>query len=133
MDDYLKNHGVFSWDELMTSDVEGAKDFYGKLFGWEWVEYPTDMGTYWVVKAAGREIAGVMGLPPMAKGMPPMWGSYVTVDDVDKTVEKAKEMGGSVIVGPRDIPDTGRFAVLQDPQGAVLNVITYSEKVLAEK
>jgi predicted enzyme related to lactoylglutathione lyase len=54
-----------------------------------------------------------------------MWGVYVSVDDVDATAEAAKEMGGQVLMGPQDIPEVGRFCVLQDPNGALISAITY--------
>lgn len=109
----------------MTTDPEAAKRFYGELFGWKWEEYHMQGMTYTVVKVAGEEMGGIMPIPPEASGTPPNWGTYVTVDDVDATVKKAESMKAKVIVPPRDIPDVGRFAVIQDPQGAVLMVITY--------
>lgn len=66
-----------------------------------------------------------MTIPPSAEGMPPNWGVYVTVDDVDATAKLAAEMAGKVCLPPQDIPQVGRFCVLQDPQGAMINVITY--------
>jgi uncharacterized protein len=67
-----------------------------------------------------------MGMPPDAPPMPPAWGCYVTVDDVDATLEKCAALGGKVLVPPMDVPTVGRMAVIQDPQGATLSVITYS-------
>jgi predicted enzyme related to lactoylglutathione lyase len=69
-----------------------------------------------------------MALPPEAAagGMPPNWGSYVTVTDVDATARKAIELGGKVVHGPADIPGIGRSAVIIDPQGAAINVIAYA-------
>jgi predicted enzyme related to lactoylglutathione lyase len=69
-----------------------------------------------------------MAIPSEAKagGMPPSWGSYVTVTDVDAVARKAAELGGKVVHGPQDIPGVGRMAVIVDPQGAALNVIAYS-------
>ena len=96
--DAFKTHGAFSWPG----------------------------GTYNVVKANGAPIGGVMAMPPQAGAMPPVWVGYVTVTDADATVRKAVELGGSVIHGPEDIPKIGRFAVIKDPQGAVLNVIAYA-------
>jgi uncharacterized protein len=69
-----------------------------------------------------------MPIPSKAEGTPPCWNSYVTVDDIDKTAAKAQELGGTIIVPPSDIPDVGRFAVIQDPQGAVISAITYLKK-----
>jgi predicted enzyme related to lactoylglutathione lyase len=68
-----------------------------------------------------------MAMPPQGKKkMPPQWGAYVTVDDVDLTAKKAAKLGGKVLVPPQDIPGVGRFSVLQDPQGAMISVITYT-------
>ena len=64
----------------------------------------------------------------MAAGMPPTWGAYVTVDDVEATVAQAEKLGGKICIPPTDIPTVGRFAVIQDPQGAMLSVITYVKK-----
>ncbi|UCG39474.1 MAG: VOC family protein [bacterium] len=126
MDERLFRHGAFSWFELMTGDVEGAGDFYGRLFGWtvEKMEMQNGM-TYNVVKVNGEAAGGIMAMPPQAGAMPSMWGIYVTVDDVDATASAVKDMGGQVLMGPQDIPEVGRFCVIQDPQGAVLSVITY--------
>jgi predicted enzyme related to lactoylglutathione lyase len=107
----------------MTTDPEAAKRFYGELFGWKWEEFHMPGMTYTVVKVAGEEMGGIMQIPAEAGGAPPSWGTYVTVDDVDATVKKAESMQAKGIVPPRDIPDVGRFAVIQDPQGAVLMVI----------
>jgi uncharacterized protein len=125
MDEQFKQHGAFSWCELMTTDVDAAKTFYTKLFGWETEAMTMPGMTYTVVKAGGKGIGGIMTIPKEAKGAPPMWGSYVTVDDVDKTAQTAKQLGAKILVPPTDIPTVGRFCVIQDPQGAVINAITY--------
>lgn len=128
MDKPCNLHGAFSWCELLTNDVDTAKHFYGKLFGWTLEPAPTALPgvDYTLVKCADQPIGGMMAIPPDVTGMPPHWGTYVTVDDVDATVKLAEEMGGKVLVAPKDIPGIGRFGVLQDPQGAVISVITYS-------
>ena len=125
MDEQHMQHGAFSWNELLTTDVEAAKDFYTKLFGWTTQDMPMEGMTYTVVGAGGKDVGGIMKIPAEAEGMPPAWGCYVTVDDIDTTVRTAKQLGGKVLVGPMDIPDVGRFCVIQDPQGAVISAITY--------
>jgi predicted enzyme related to lactoylglutathione lyase len=70
-----------------------------------------------------------MPLPPGAQGMPPAWISYVTVDDTDATAQQAEKLGGKVMMPPRDIPEVGRIAVLVDPQGAAIAIITYAKKL----
>lgn len=126
MDEQFKLHGAFSWCELMTTDVDAAKKFYTSLFGWETDEMTMPGMSYTVVKAGGKDMGGIMAMPPDApKGMPPMWGCYVTVDDVDATAKSAQKLGAKLLVKPQDIPDVGRFCVIQDPQGAVISAITY--------
>lgn len=127
MEDQFKQHGAFSWCELITSDTEAAKRFYTSLFGWDMEVMSVPGMVYTVVKAGGKGIGGIMETPEQAQGMPPMWGAYVTVDDVDETARAAQQLGGKLLVEPRDIPDVGRFCVIQDPQGAMINVITYVE------
>lgn len=125
MDEKLKKHGAISWNELLTGDVEAAKSFYGQLFGWTYEDAPMDDMTYTLVKADGEEAAGIMPMPPEAGQMPPAWGMYVTVDDVDAAAEKAAALGGKLVVPPQDIPDMGRFCVISDPQGAFIGMISY--------
>ncbi len=123
MSSVFETHGAFSWCELMTEDVEKARAFYTKLLGWTLEDGD---GGYIVVKAGEQQIGGMMKTPPEAAGTPSQWGAYVTVDDVDAQSEKAKALGGAVLVAPTDIPNVGRFSVIQDPTGATLNLISYT-------
>ena len=126
MAEIIREHGAFSWHELMTTDPEEAKAFYGELLGWEFRDEPMPDMTYTIVKTGTGETGGLMKLPAQAAGMPPNWGVYMTVEDVDASAKQAVELGGKVLMPPQDIPDTGRFAVIQDPQGATFSIITYS-------
>ena len=124
----MKQHGVFSWNELVTTDVPAAKKFYREALGWELSDMKNgDMG-YTMAKIGNQEVAGIMGMPQEAQGMPPAWGSYVTVDDVEARVARVTALGGKLLVAPRDIPSVGRFAIIADPQGAMLTMITYFQK-----
>jgi predicted enzyme related to lactoylglutathione lyase len=125
MDEQFKQHGAFSWCELMTTDADAAKAFYTKLFGWDTEDMSMPGMTYTVVKAGGKGIGGIMTIPKEAQGMPPKWGPYVTVDDVDQTARTAEQLGAKLRMPPQDIPDVGRFCVIEDPQGAVICAITY--------
>lgn len=128
MTDPMKQHGAFSWNELMTTDARAAKAFYGDLFGWALEDMQTnDMG-YTIAKAGDKEVAGIMVMPPEAGDMPPTWGAYVTVNDVEASAKQAEALGGKIMLAPRDIPDVGRFCVICDPQGAALSLITYFNK-----
>jgi predicted enzyme related to lactoylglutathione lyase len=126
--DAYKTHGAFSWSELMTSDPEAALRFYRQLLGWTTDTMPMPGGTYHVLKADGTAIGGVMKMSKEAAagGMPPSWGCYVTVKDVDECARQVPALGGKVLHPPTDIPSVGRFAVIADPQGAWLSVITYA-------
>jgi predicted enzyme related to lactoylglutathione lyase len=126
-EDVYKTHGAFSWSELMTSDPKAACDFYGKLFGWKFENMDMGTGPYHVVKVGETSVAGVMGKPPgVPADMPSMWGSYVTVSNLDETVATVKRLGGGILMEPMEVKTVGRMAVIRDPQGAALSVIQYS-------
>ena len=127
MHEFLMKHGVFSWNELMTSDLEGAKDFYGKLFGWTYDQTEMESGcTYAVAKLGDAMVGGLFVKPPtVPENVPPSWGAYVTVDNVNNMAERVKELGGTIIFPLTDIPEVGRFCVTMDPQGAVISLISY--------
>lgn len=114
--------GTPSWIEYSSADQEASKRFYGQLFGWDFDDQPmsddqgTSMGTYSLAQVQGDRVAG-MG-PIMAPGQPASWGVYLASDDVDASVEKARQAGGQVLVEPMDVPDQGRMAWIQDPGGA---------------
>lgn len=127
MSDAMTTHGAFSWSELMTDDVEGAIKFYKEVLGWEIDEAPFPDMVYYVIRSSnGEMVGGIMKMPPEAAGMPSTWGTYVTVTDVDAAAAQAEKAGGKILVPPREIPMVGRMCVVQDPQGAVLSLITYA-------
>lgn len=128
MTDAMKQHGAMSWNELMTTDVDGAKAFYSKLFGWSFQELNAGDMPYTMAKAGESDAAGLVNIPEESAGMPPTWGAYVTVDDVDASAEQVWTLGGKVLMPPTDIPEVGRFCVIQDPQGATIAMITYLEE-----
>ena len=116
--------GVFVWDELVTTDVEAAKRFYGDVLGWE--SRDVDMGNnfaYTLFSSGGADRAGAMLQPQGSEGAPPAWLTYLGTDDVDGTIEKARSLGvTSVFMEPTDIPTIGRSAVFADPTGAVVGL-----------
>jgi len=113
--------GYFVWYDLMTTDPKAAMEFYTKVMGWGTQDWPSPMPyTMWTVD--GNPIGGVAKQNEEQGKAPPHWLASVAVKDVDRSVERVKELGGSVHFGPDDIPDTGRFAVIQDPQGAFIGL-----------
>ena len=129
MENAMKQHGAFSWNELVTTDIAGAKVFYADMFGWTLEDEVMPSMTYTMAKIGDQGVAGMMAMPPEAKGMPSMWGGYVTVDDVDKAAAKAEGLGAKIMVPAQDIPDVGRFVVISDPQGAMVTMITYVDDI----
>ncbi len=124
--DAYKTHGAFSWNELMTTDPAAAATFYGKLFGWTAKDMGEKMGGYRVVSVGETGVGGIMAMPKDGPPMPPCWGCYVTVTNVDTTLAQCNALGGQTLVPPMDVPGVGRMAVLKDPQGAVFSIMTYS-------
>jgi predicted enzyme related to lactoylglutathione lyase len=120
---------TFCWNELATPDPSAAGTFYAALLGWTIQEVPTvgPLGpmTYTLFKKGSRPVAGMLKMEgPMWQGIPPHWMGYIEVADVDISIAKAVELGGKVCVPPTDIPDVGRFAVLTDPVGATVALMT---------
>ena len=114
-------HGQFVWYELTTPDAEASKKFYPRFTGWGVQPFDKD---YDMWTTGGVPFAGIFKLTDQLRqqGVPPNWMAYVEADDVDATVAKAKSLGATVMAGPGDIPNVGRYAVVVDPQGAAFGV-----------
>jgi predicted enzyme related to lactoylglutathione lyase len=115
------SEGVFVWDELGTTDVDGAQRFYEQVFGWTAKDMGEDFGGYRIFHRGDDQIGGLMA--NQDPSIPAIWTPYVGVDDTDAMCKKATELGAGVIVEPMDVPTVGRFAILKDPQGAVFGII----------
>jgi predicted enzyme related to lactoylglutathione lyase len=118
-------NGLFGWVDLVSTDVDAAKEFYGRLFGWEFEDRPTPMGpAYTMCSIGGSTVAGIGPQPPgMAEqGIPSMWNSYVLVEDLDATCDAAGAAGGAVVMPAMDIMTEGRMAMVADPSGAVVGL-----------
>jgi len=115
--------GAMVWNELVTPDVKSAKDFYTKLFDWETEEMKMERFVYTQFKVDGKGMAGMLPTPPDAKGLPPIWTVYFSVEDCDKTAKNVESFGGKIMRPPEDIPKVGRFAIFKDPQDAMFAVI----------
>ena len=113
--------GTFGWNELATTDLSAASDFYTKVFGWGLGEGLRDEARIFTV---GGEM--VCGAHPAGEGEFPAWSIWFTVEDCDASTAKAVELGGSVMMPPNDM-DFGRGAVVGDPQGAVFGLAAVTE------
>lgn len=113
--------GRFVWHDLMTTDAASVVPFYSSLLGWQIHERPMGPYVYRMIMAGPGPIGGIVE----EKAIPHShWMPYLAVESVDGAAERCKELGGSVCVPPTDIPQTGRFAVAGDPQGAYYSLYT---------
>jgi uncharacterized protein len=117
----VKEPGAMTWNELTTRDPGAAKAFYGEVFGWSFEEKEFDRGSYTVIELGGEGFGGITDRIPA--DLPAHWLVYFAVEDADATVSEATERGGEAAVGPFDIDEVGRIAVIKDPWGAIFAVI----------
>lgn len=111
--------GSFCWNELYTRDPDAATTFYTGLFGWTSETITTSGGQpYTAFRNGDRPAAGMMRIQEAWGDMPPNWAVYFAVGDLDAAMEKARATGGTIGMDPIAVPDLGRFAFVQDPQGA---------------
>ncbi len=114
--------GSLCWNELFTTNVDAAGKFYANTFGWKTKAIDMGpMGTYTLFNRPNDEknnAGGMMQMPPNMKGVPSNWIAYFAVTDCDASTKKVNDLGGKTIAPPMDIPDIGRFSIVQDPQGA---------------
>ena len=115
--------GVPCWVDASLPDPEKALPFYEGLFGWAFEDVmPEGSDTpYFIGRIRGADAAAVSSLP---EGGPPMptWNTYIWVDSADQAAAKARDAGGAILAEPFDVMESGRMAVLADPEGAVFNV-----------
>jgi hypothetical protein len=115
--------GSLTWNELNTRDLDGAKGFYGAVFGWAFRE--SEMAGFPYVVAKVNETA-VCGFQPMVgtwpADMPAHWLVYFAVHDCDRSTQHTAALGGTVLQPPTSLP-IGRYAVLADPQGGMFAVL----------
>jgi uncharacterized protein len=105
--------GTFCWADLGTADQQAAARFYGGLFGWEPEARSNPFGgVYTMMRLDGKEVAGL-------RDGPAAWLSYVSVEEVEASVARVRELGGIVVDGPARVGAAGRMALVQDPQGAL--------------
>ena len=121
-------HGAFHWNELRTRDVAAAKAFYSDVCGWRAEDMPMpggQGGTYTIFNNANGPVGGMVDMTGMMPDeVPAHWAAFVAVDDVDAAVAKAESGGGKVLMAAFDVPDVGRIAIVEDPAGAPIGIMT---------
>lgn len=118
--------GSFCWTEIASGDAAKCKQFYSNVFGWAFNDSQAQAGPFEYHEfstGGGYPAGGLYEISPEMRSegaSPPHFISYVAVEDVDENAELAKSLGGKVLKGPMDIPNTGRFAIIQDPTGGTI-------------
>jgi uncharacterized protein len=110
--------GMPAWVELTTSHPEGARRFYGELFGWEFQAGPADSGHYTTCLVRGHAVVGIAG-EPAPTAIPTAWTTYLASGDVDDIASRISAAGGRLTAEPVDVTDEGRMAIAVDPTGVV--------------
>lgn len=119
-------HGSVWWNELMTRDADAAKAYYHDLLGWEFDAMPMADGVYHVAMLGGKPVAGIMDMSGIAElgQVPVHWFTYLAVKDLDAALDKTRTEGGSIQREPFEVPDVGRIAIVTDPTGAAVGLMT---------
>jgi predicted enzyme related to lactoylglutathione lyase len=116
--------GAVCWNELMTTDEQKASEFYSGLFGWtSKAQQMGDGSIYTMFNMGDTQAGGMMKIREEWGDVPPNWMVYFAVEDCDASVEKVASLGGTIIVPVTPVPEVGRFAVIEDPQGAVSGIV----------
>lgn len=122
-------NGTFIWYELLTSDQDAAIDFYKAVVGWTADDQVMpEMGDlrYTMLSAGDRQVGGLMQINDEMRqhGARPAWIGYIAVADTDAAAQRIVAAGGTLQMGPDDIPNVGRFAMVADPGGAPFYLMT---------
>lgn len=109
--------GSITWQDLTVPDAEGLRHFYSAVAGWE--PEPLSMGAYsdYVMNADGQGIAGICHARGANAEIPPVWLIYITVEDLDHSIEECLRLGGTLAAAPRSYGG-GRYCIIKDPAGA---------------
>ncbi len=118
-------HGHFNWNELMTRDVDAAQRFYTQTLGWHFQSVPMPDGMYHIAMQGDAMVAGMFDISgTQFQGVSATWFAYIEVDNVDARVEAAVKAGATLTRPAFDVPQTGRIAMLQQPDGAMIGWMT---------
>lgn len=125
---HLRLAGKFVWYDLFTTDIESTSRFYEELFGWTFSDIVSDKKIVKTISRNGIPIANAVYLDSKSsKENESQWLSYVSVDDVDRTLMISKKNNGTIFKEAKDLPDRGRVAIVKDPEGALFAIVTTSE------
>jgi predicted enzyme related to lactoylglutathione lyase len=116
--------GTIAWADLTVPDAPKVRDFYAGVAGWTAAEVSMgDYADYTMGPDGGTPVAGICHARGQNANLPAQWIVYVTVTDLDHSLEQCAKLGGSVVAPARDIGAYGRFAVVKDPAGAIMALV----------
>jgi len=118
-------HGAPSWIETMTTDAKRATAFYSDLFGWTSEVMKTTGTDYTIFKQGSESVAGMLQITPEMGSVPSHWMTYFTVNEVEKSVKQAVDLGSKICMPTMEAPGVGRFCALTSPQGVSFYLIQY--------
>ncbi len=121
----MSSVGHFTWYDNWTNDRKAAERFYTNAIGWRTEPFGEGPDPYVMWMTPSGPIGGIGPVPPAPDGSPghPLWTGFISVEDADATAQRARQLGGEIVTPGTDIPDVGRFAVIRDPQGALVALI----------
>ncbi len=117
--------GSFCWHELLTTDLTGARGFYGELLGWTTVAHP-HAEDYFLFQFEGKTMAGLRGLPERVRqaGAPSHWLGHLSVPELGTAKALVQEQGGQLLGPQQSLDVLGNYQRIKDPQGAVLSLLS---------
>lgn len=111
--------GEFCWSELATSNPSAAKEFYSKMFGWQFIDSEVGDTTYTMIKIGDSTFGGIWQIPTEQKDkIPPHWMGYILVENIEQSIQKAEDLGATIKMAVSDVGDFGKMALIIDPTGA---------------
>ena len=112
--------GTIAWRDLTVPNAESIRTFYEQVVGWK--SSPVDLGSYsdfeMLQPSSGESVAGICHARGSNAGLPPVWLIYITVEDLDHSLQECQRLGGALVAAPRSYGG-GRYCVIQDPAGAL--------------
>lgn len=127
----MPKHGDFCWTEIATNNLEACKNFYSNVFGWELKQSKATGEDFeyqeFSATEGGNPMGGIYQITNEMFGEqmpPPHFLNYINVDNVDETTRQAFDLGAKIIKPPMDIPNVGRFSIIQDPTDGIVAFIT---------
>ena len=121
--------GKIVWHDLLTTDIEASRKFYGGMFGWTFEEVPISLGfgksgNYLLIRHKGELVGGMVDTERLGtKVNNSQWVVLMSVDDVDAAARNVVDAGGEIMTPPTDLNERGRIAVVTDNSGALFAIL----------